>query len=266
MGARDKAEAPELEDDFNEADLEESELESYWTMSTSPLQVLVFLLPYVIFYEVGSLVWADELGATSLEARRILSTLFEIFGVVGVHLPAVALITVLLSWQMIERKAWRIDVRGLGLMAIESVVWALPLVVLAAMTGLLGGGGGEGGIGSLSVGSRATIAVGAGVYEELVFRFALIAVVHTVLVDFSGMRQKLGDWFAVGFSALVFAAYHRAEVGGEIVVAALVFYMASGVYLGSLFLGRGLGIAAGAHAIYDLIVLVALPAMDRGPG
>ncbi|MCA9273675.1 MAG: CPBP family intramembrane metalloprotease [Phycisphaerales bacterium] len=259
MGARDKAEAPEFEDE-----LEEAELESYWTTSTSPLQVLVFLLPFVAFYEIGSLVWQRELGATNLEARRILSTLFEIFGVVGVHLPAVALIAVLLSWQVIGRRAWRVDGRGLGVMAVESVVWALPVLVLAAMTGLLGGGGGEGGIGSLPAGSRATIAVGAGVYEELVFRFALIAVVHTVLVDFSGMRQKLGDWFAVGFSALVFAAYHRAEVGGHIVFPALIFYLASGVYLGSLFLGRGLGIAAGAHAIYDLIVLVALPTLDRG--
>ena len=264
MGARKEAAAPEFEDGFEETDLEEAELESYWTVSTSPLQVLVFLLPFVIFYEIGSLIWMNELGATNLEARRILSTLFEIFGVVGVHLPAIALIAVLVTWQVIERKPWRIDVRGLGLMGIESVVWALPLLVLAAMTGLLGSGGGEGGIGSLSAGSRATIAVGAGVYEELVFRFALIAVAHTVLVDLSGMRQKLGDWFAVVFSAIVFAAYHRAEVGGQVVTAALVFYLASGVYLGSLFLGRGLGIAAGAHAIYDLIVLVVLPAMDRG--
>ncbi len=256
MGASEEADAPFLDD---------AELENYWTISTSPLQVLVFLLPFVIFYEIGSLIWMSELGATNLEARRILSTLFEIFGVVGVHLPAAALIAVLISWQLIERKPWRVDVRGLGLMAIESVVWALPLVVLAGMTGLLGGGGGEGGIASLSTGSRATIAVGAGVYEELVFRFALIAVVHTVLVDFSGMRQKLGDWVAVGFSALVFAAYHRSDVGGQIVLPALIFFMASGIYLGSLFLGRGLGVAAGAHAIYDLVVLVALPAMDSGP-
>ncbi len=255
MGASEEADAPILED---------AELESYWTVSTSPLQVLVFLLPFVAFYEIGSLVWMNELGSNSLEARRILSTLFEIFGVVGVHLPAVALIAVLITWQVIARKSWRVDGRALGVMTIESVVWAMPILVLAAMTGLLGGGGGEGGIGGLSIGSRATIAVGAGVYEELVFRFALIAVVHTVLVDVSGMRQKLGDWVAVGFSALVFAAYHRSDVGGQIVAPALIFYLASGVYLGSLFLGRGLGVAAGAHAIYDLVVLVALPAMDRG--
>lgn len=256
MRASDEAEAPDLED---------APLESYWTISTGPLQVLVYLLPFVIFYELGSLVWMGELGATSLEARRILSTLFEIFGVAGVHLPAAALIAVLLAWQVLERRPWRVDVRGLGLMALESVLWALPLLVLAAMTGLLGGGGGEGGIGSLSVGSRATIAVGAGVYEELVFRFALIALVHTVLVDVSGMRPKLGDWLAVAFSALAFAAYHRSDVNGQIVVPAVIFFLASGVYLGSLFLGRGLGIAAGAHAIYDLFVLVALPALDQRP-
>lgn len=252
-----------------ESPLEAGELESYWTTSTSPLQVLVFLLPFVAFYEVGQAVWARELGGTSLEARRILSTLFEIFGVVGVHLPAVALVTVLITWQVMERRAWRVDWRALVLMLAESMVWALPLLVLAAMTGLLGGGGGggsegAGGIGSLSPGARATIAAGAGVYEELVFRFALIAIVHMVLVDLSGMRKTLGDWTAVGFSALVFAAYHRSDVGGELVTGAVIFYLASGVFLGSLFLGRGLGVAAGAHALYDLIVLVVIPGLSRG--
>lgn len=251
----------------SESPLETGELDSYWTTSTSPLQVLVFLLPFVVFYEVGQAVWARELGGTSLEARRILSTFFEIFGVFGVHLPALALVTVLVTWQVMARRPWRVDARALGLMLAESMVWALPILVLAAMTGLLGsggGGGGEGGIGSLSPGARATIAVGAGVYEELVFRFALIALVHMVLVDLSGMRKKLGDWTAVGFSALVFAAYHRSDVGGELVTGAVIFYLASGVFLGSLFLGRGLGIAAGAHAIYDLIVLVVIPGLSRG--
>lgn len=248
--------------DPDETLLEADELESYWTVSTSPLQVLVFLLPFVLFYELGSAVWSRELGATSLEARRILGTMFEIFGVAGVHLPAIGLVAVLVSWQVISRRAWRVDARALGLMLLESALWALPLVVLAGLTGLLGGGGGEGGIGGLSAGARATIAVGAGVYEELVFRFALIAVVHTVLVDVSGMRQKLGDWLAVGFSALVFAAYHRSDVDGRIVVGAVLFFVASGVFLGSLFLGRGLGIAAGAHVLYDLVVLVVLPALE----
>lgn len=255
MRASDEAETPDFDGALQD---------NYWTISTSPLQVLVFLLPFVIFYELGSVVWSGELGGTSLEARRILGTFFEIFGVVGIHLPAVALVAVLVSQQVISRRAWRIDVRALGLMLLESAVWALPLVVLAGMTGLLGGGGGEGSIGGLSAGSRATIAVGAGVYEELVFRLALIALVHTILVDVSGMRPKLGDWLAVGFSALVFAAYHRSDVNGQIVASALIFFLAAGVYLGSLFLGRGLGVAAGAHAIYDLIVLVLLPAMD-GP-
>ena len=242
--------------------LEESDLESYWQESTRPLQVLVFLLPLVLFYELGSLVWQDELASVGLAARRLLSTLFELFGVFGIHLPAIALISVLLTWQIIERRSWRISGSGLLLMLAESCVWATPLLVLAALTGLLGGVGGA--FAEMPIGARATTAIGAGVYEELVFRFVLIALAHGLLVDICGVRKQLGNILAVGFSALVFAGYHNTGGSGELNVAAMIFFVTAGVYLGTLFLGRGLGIAAGAHAIYDLLILVALPMLSDG--
>ena len=249
-------------DDTDAIVLEESDLDNYWQESTRPLQVLVFLLPLVLFYELGSLIWQDELASMGLAARRLLSTLFELFGVVGMHLPAIALVTVLVSWQVIERRPWKIRASGLLLMAAESCIWAMPLLVLAAMTGLLGGVGGE--FAEMPAGARATIAVGAGVYEELVFRFVLIAIAHGLLVDICGVRKQLGNVLSVGFSALVFAAYHRSGGGGGVNVEVVIFYFASGVFLGTLFLGRGLGIAAGAHAVYDLLVMVALPMMSSG--
>jgi len=243
-------------DDTDAIALEESDLDSYWQESTRPLQVLVFLLPLILFYEIGSVAWRDELSSTGLAARRLLNTLFELFGVVGMHLPAIALVTVMLSWQILERRPWRFRWSGLLLMAAES-----PLLVLAAMTGLLGGVGGE--FAEMPAGARATIAIGAGVYEELVFRFVLIALAHGLLVDICGVRKQLGNILAVVFSALVFAGYHRSGVGGELDVSALIFFFTAGVFLGTLFLGRGLGIAAGAHVIYDLLVLVAFPVMSK---
>ncbi|RNC81316.1 MAG: CPBP family intramembrane metalloprotease [Phycisphaera sp.] len=250
-------------DETDLAAVEETELESYWQESTRPLQVLVFLLPLVLFYEFGSVFWQQELATIGLAARRLLETLFEIFGVFGMHLPALTLVAVLVSWHLLERRPWRIRPSGLIVMAAESCIWAAPILVLAAMTGLLGGGVGDT-FAELPAGARATTAIGAGVYEELVFRFVLIAMAHGLLVDICGVREQLGNVLAVGFSALVFAAYHRSGVDGQLHVAAVIFFFASGVYLGTLFLGRGLGIAAGAHAIYDLLVLVAFPAISSG--
>ena len=45
----------------------------------------------------------------------------------------------------------------------------------------------------------------------------------------------------------------------EIVEGVLPFYVLAGIYFGVLFLGRGLGIAVGVHACYDLLVLVVMP-------
>ncbi|HED52647.1 MAG TPA: CPBP family intramembrane metalloprotease [Phycisphaerales bacterium] len=249
--------------------LEDTTTESYWIASTRPFQVLVFLLPLVALYEFGSFMWLDQAVAQSLAARAILRTLFELFGIAGVHIPAIALVTILISWHLIERRPWTARLGVTTAMGLESLVWAMPLLVLAAMTGVFGRGGG--GLEAMSSGARATIAIGAGVYEELVFRFALMALIHGFLVDICGVRRRLGDVMTIAASAFVFAAYHNPVVIGSDGVShldsgALIFFLGSGVFLAGLFLGRGLGIAVGAHVIYDLVVLVAVPAFDRGGG
>jgi len=213
--------------------------------------------------------WLDHAVAQSLAARAILRTLFELFGIAGVHIPAIVLITTLISWHIIERRPWTARLGVTAAMGAESLIWAMPLLVLAAMTGMFGRSGG--GLDELTGGARATIAIGAGVYEELVFRFILMALVHGLLVDVCGVRRRLGDTMTIAASAIVFAAYHNPVVTGstgvsEIDLGALMFFLGSGVFLAGLFLGRGLGIAAGAHVFYDLIVLVAVPAFNRGGG
>lgn len=219
-----------------------------------PLHVLVFLLPLLAVYEWGILRgWASP---TLLEARRVLGGLFANFGEMGIHLPAAALVVVLVVWHVLNRDAWRVRVRVVGGMYAESAVLTLPLLVAmpligdAAMSALAAGG-------AETVRGRAMLAIGAGIYEEMLFRLIGIAAVHAVAADLIGLGERWAKPLAVVVTALAFAAFHPAA-GSD--WRAGVQYFVAGCYFGALFVFRGLGIAVGAHVGYDLFVLLLIDA------
>lgn len=253
----------------------------YYARSRSPLHILVFLLPLILFYEIGSAVWlagAEGALAEDIRARRIISQLFDSFGVNAIYLPGILILVVLLLWHVLTRDSWKVRPKVIGGMWLESLIWTVPLLVLgqllyrlllgdvtpsAAVWGTLGAT--PVAITDHSLGARATISIGAGLYEELLFRMLAIALIHLLLVDVGGLKSSTGTIAAVAISSAMFAVYHDVGVlptpGGERSVqwAELVFYFAAGLYFGSLYMARGFGIVIGVHALYDLAVLVILP-------
>jgi hypothetical protein len=154
--------------------------EPYWRASTRPLTSLVFLLPLIVAYEVGSFIQlSDPEGHPigSIKAERLLHNIFELFGVFGLALPAILLVTVLLVWHVLEGRPWRVRWSVIARMAVESLAWTLPLFVLAGLASLLGSSAsqlvaqqGAEPFEGLSMGWRLWIALGAGLYEEFLFR------------------------------------------------------------------------------------------------
>ena len=214
--------------------------------TAQPWHVLLFLLPMLIAYEIET---TFRGGADVLQARALLRVLFEQFGWAGAHLPAVLVVVVLLVWQIMSRETWKVRPGLLLRMLGESVVCCVPLVLLAL---LFQGGAAAAATGAPAGGwSTLMFAVGAGIYEEFVFRLLLIALLHLVLVDVLGMPRKWGFVLAAGASAFVFALAH----GGLGLDARSYFLMSAGVYLAVVFQWRGVGVAAGAHAFYDAISL-----------
>lgn len=241
--------------------------DGYAALSRRPLHMLAFLLPFLIAHEVCMLVVGT--GAVDLEAHRVLRGVFELFGPASLHMPAVLLAVVLLVWHVLARDRWRLRLPVVGGMGVESVAWAVPLVVLAP---LLGGavlaaqaGVDEAGMGSgLAPGvvpgvlERVTIAVGAGLYEEMLFRLIGIMLFHVVLVDLIRLSERVGLVLAVLASSLAFAAIHN-TMGADLPMGVFVYYTLAGCYFGAVFVMRGFGVVVGAHIVYDLVVLIALP-------
>lgn len=233
------------------------------------MHVLAFLAPLLALYEVGSVIFLSgpALGAETIGARGILGSFFHAFGVASLHLPPIALVTVLLTWHVMLKDPWKLRWGVLAGMAAESLVWAVPLLVLGVMLSMSGQPGAgapaatiaqNSSLAELSWQARLTVSIGAGIYEELLFRLILIGAVHFVVVDI--FRFHSGTGYVVGavVSAVLFALSHNLGVAGSpgIEVRLLAFYTAAGVYFAIIFISRGFGIVVAAHAMYDAIALL----------
>ncbi len=237
----------------------------YWLCSQRPLQALVFLFPLLVFYEVGTLVFATEgaHGVTrSIYARSLLQDFFELLGASGYYLPGLIVVVLLLSWHLVQRDPWRIQPRLYGLMWGESMLLALPLFVFAmvvfreptaagapamALAGTEATGGWQ---------TQLVLSIGAGIYEELLFRLIAIALLHLLLVDVLALPEQAGAAAAIAVSALAFALYHF-SADNPFTISKCLFYGGAGVYLAGVYVLRGFGIVAGTHAAYDVMVVIA---------
>ncbi len=230
----------------------EASRETYLHQSRRPLHILAFLLPAIVLYAVGSIVFASGVAPA---AERTIGAIFGVFGVVGMHLPSLALIAVLLVQHMIRRDPWKLTLPTFPLMLVESAAWVLPLLVLSRALAF-GGALADGDPQALGLGARMTLAIGAGLFEETLYRLILITVLHMLVVDVLKLKDAMGWAISVLVSAAIFAMAH--SVPAEFAESALTvrfFYFAAASYFGVLFATRGLGIAVGAHVLYDIAAL-----------
>src|SRR5262245_33789753 len=112
--------------------------ETYARLATRPLHVLVFLLPLMVVYEVGSILYLSDQGQGLMEtigARSILGSFVDLFGAASFHLPPVLLAVVLLVWHGLEQDSWKVRPHVLLGMALESCVWMLPVLVFSHLMG-----------------------------------------------------------------------------------------------------------------------------------
>jgi hypothetical protein len=159
---------------------------------------------------------------------------------------------------------------GATLIFAEALCWAVVLGPLLSflrsaidveLLPLLVTGGGE----SLSVHAKLSIAAGAGLYEELVFRVVILGGLAILLRAFfinffrDAIARNIGFAIALFSSALLFAAA-QGMMGDQSAfeTGPLVYRSLAGIAFGLLFWFRGLAICAYAHFAYDAILLIKL--------
>jgi len=235
---------------------------SYWSSTRRPLPSLLFVLPLLVLYE-GGVLW---LGGRSGDAIRAGADAWARQGLAAVGLTdrwflPIALVSALVAWQALERRDWRFRPLALLGMAAESLTLAVLLIAASKLVDL-GFSRLEGpSLLAAPAGSAARHPfapwigyLGAGLYEEALFRLALIPLLfrstRLILVP-----PLAACTFAVTASSLIFSLAHHAGVPGEAFTwFAFIFRWLAGVFFAWVFVVRGFGIAVGTHTAYDLLV------------
>lgn len=238
---------------------------SYFERSQRPLQSLMFLLPLIAMYELGIHFYAANargVPTRDIYARSLMRDFFEWFGVAAYYLPALIVVVVLLSWHVARRDSWKLQPRLYGIMLLESLVLAVPLFVFAlvmakqiAAMGMVPLQRGTSAMGDVSWQAQLVFSVGAGIYEELLFRLIAIALLHLLLVDILALPEHIGAFGAIGGSAIAFALYHfSSENPFDLGLA--IYYTLAGIYFAGIYVVRGFGIVAATHALFDVLIVI----------
>jgi len=96
---------------------------------------------------------------------------------------------------------------------------------------------------------------GAGIYEELVFRGFLLGLLTLIFRWLSPKNKGMAAAAAAILGALLFSFFHYIGSAGDAFAFGSFLQRAlGGLYFSVLFLTRGFGVTAAAHAIYDIFV------------
>jgi Type II CAAX prenyl endopeptidase Rce1-like len=240
--------------------------QGYFEASRRPLEILFFLLPLIALYEYELVrVLRSAEGLVTNGAHLAILRLFDAFGLdaVALSLPGFLLIAVFLVMHVLSRGPWIVDLSVVTRMVGESAALAIPLLVFAALVERMAPAAQVEDFASLDLGARIAVSIGAGLYEELVFRMALIALVIAICTDLLKMQKPVALVSAVAVSSLAFAMYHPLRgADGAVVPGRFLFFLAGGLYFGVLYVVRGFGIAAAAHAFFDIATALLIAPSD----
>ncbi len=237
-----------------------SPYQKYIEDSKSPLSSLVFILPFLISYHIG--LWLTNCLVNEHwvnGADRILANILLKLGGVGPFVGVFCIIITLLIWHHASNLQWNIKVKNLFFMSIECAILAIPLFFLGKIIGhfifsIYGN------LDSIIV--NIILALGAGIYEEFVFRMVIMSILFFIfgtLLQIEGYKLKT---LAIGIQALLFALFHYLPGSQEAIIIAskdfwssFLFRFIGGIYFAIIYKERGLGIATGTHAFYDIIAI-----------
>jgi hypothetical protein len=220
------------------------------------LTSLMLVFPLLVLYQIGVLHTLPMLNG----ADFLTSLIFHSFGMRG-YLVFVALVVVSFVVSLVSlRRRQHFNARTVVPVLLESTIYALTMgsLIVMVMTRFLHISPRlAAGLDSQGLLTRVVMSLGAGVYEETVFRLGLLGGLVWLFQSAFGVAR----WAAVGMafflSAAAFSAvHHLGPYGDPLSLGIFTFRLLAGVIFGLLFWFRGFAVAVYTHAIYDVVVLV----------
>jgi hypothetical protein len=226
---------------------------------------LLFALPLLVLYEIGAMMIAGRDGGMRNGADVLLRTLLAAGGLNGTLAFTAVLAVGAAVIVGLEQKRKRVPIRTgyFGLMLVESAAYALLFggLIAAATQVVLGGAvrmaADQGSITKLPMLDGVVLSLGAGIYEELLFRVLLTGGLFALLLA-AGVRRTTSGVIAVIVSAFIFSAFHYiGPYAYPLELNSFTFRFLAGLAFSALYMIRGFGVAAWTHALYDVFLVVA---------
>ncbi|MEW4490498.1 CPBP family glutamic-type intramembrane protease [Thalassoglobus sp. JC818] len=246
----------------------------YWSMAREPWPSTLFILPMLLVYEMG-VVFHSSLAAHRNGADLWIRQVGNEVGWGAPFLVPILAPLCLLSWQLIAHRSWSCKLETILGMLAESLIFAMVLIFLGQLLALsfpmdISGEPEE----AVTATTQLIAFLGAGLYEEMIFRMMLIPVV------FIGLRlcrvpRLFSLILAIVASSWMFATAHyvgplsmfspqvllnttQTIVDNPDFWFSYVFRLIAGGLFGVVFCLRGFGIAVGSHVLYDVFVGIIL--------
>ncbi len=234
---------------YNTSQLLNFAQDSYLERTSRPIHALIFLLPFIVFYEMGTILSStDALSQTQdrvvafIWLQSFLDKYLGFNAKLAWAAPPVAVVVILLALQLASRNPWQFGPADFGSMMIECILLAVPLIVLSLFfsgpvqrTGdaaqpaystiqtappdgsfagnyalaLAGASAGSSNARGDSLLANIVTGVGAGIYEELIFRLILMCLLMVLLQDLMGLSRTGSITLSVLVSAALFSAHHH---------------------------------------------------------
>ena len=227
----------------------------YFKDTKSPFYGFIFTIPLFLIYELGIIINSNE-SIISMRngADVLLRQILSFLGLNGIYwLGFIFFVAYIITFFIHKNKTKQQEINNvyLFIMIIESLFWASLIYIFMSNIHLLL----MNPTGSIIL-QRVTLAIGAGIYEEFLFRVLLILLLSQILKFIFKWSYKFSRLVSMIISAGIFSSFHfLGEYGDYFSFNVFMIRFFAGIFLGMIYFTRGFGIVAWSHSIYDLIVL-----------
>ena len=231
-------------------------MSNYWRYSRSAYYSAVAALPLLVIYEILIVLSQSRYWGIRNAADVWIRTFLMAFDLQAQHITFVLIGISLALIPIAKSRARGIKLKAnyFALMFAECLAFSLVLgVVLQSILrlgGLSSGGPGSGLMQNLA------LSVGAGLFEEIIFRVILLNLLFLLLSPLL-KKKVVTAVFSVLLASFLFSLSHYVGTMADTwQLYSFMFRWAAGLLFTVLYFVRGFAITAYTHALYDIWVLV----------
>jgi len=231
-------------------------MSNYWRYSRSAYYSAIAALPLLVIYEILIVLSQSRYWGLRNAADVWIRTFLMAFDLQAQHITFVLIGISLALIPIAKSRARGIKLKAnyFALMFVECLAFSLVLgVVLQSILRL--GGLSSGGSGSVLIQNLA-LSVGAGLFEEIIFRVILLNLLFLLINPFVKKKVVTAVISVLLASFLFSLSHYVGTIADTWQLYSFMFRWAAGLLFTVLYFVRGFAITAYTHALYDIWVLV----------